>query len=156
MNSPNEERVSGDMQRKRVHLVKLCIGVQSVEALAIRQVAKSQASGLKRPEHLTRMRPKRTAELLNDGSLFWVIRGSILARQKILALETRECRDQITRCAIVLDNQIIRTSPSPRRAFQGWRYLDPESAPKDINHSTIRDDFLPNHVAVQLDRLGVI
>ena len=78
------------------------------------------------------MWPKRSAELIAGGSLYWVIKGRVLARQRILALEPRRGADGIERCAIRLDPEVVRTLPQPRRPFQGWRYLRPEDAPPDL------------------------
>ena len=150
---PNEcQQPAGDC----VHLVKLCVGAESVESLAEWQAARIRSGAFEWPEHVTRMRPRRAAEILNGGSLYWVIRGLILARQRILALEPRQGADQIVRCAIVMDRQIVRTRAVPRRPFQGWRYLESQSAPPDIRSPAARDDMLPHEVAVQLDRFGVV
>ena len=78
------------------------------------------------------MWPKRGDELLAGGSLYWVFRGLVLARQRILGLEPRDGADGIGRCAIRLDPEVVRTAPQPRRPFQGWRYLRPEDAPRDL------------------------
>lgn len=85
-----------------------------------------------RPVHVTRSRPKRAGALLDGGSLYWVFRGLMLARQRIEALEPVEGPDGVTRCAIVLDPVIRRIEPVPRRPFQGWRYLEAKDAPADI------------------------
>ena len=78
------------------------------------------------------MWPKRADELLAGGSLYWVFHGLVLARQRILGLEPRRGGDGIERCAIRLDPEVVRTLPQPRRPFQGWRYLRPEDAPRDL------------------------
>ena len=145
---PNETRP--------VHLLKLCVGIDSVETLCIRQAERIQSGLYSTPEHITRMRPKRQEELLNGGSLYWVIRGLILARQKILALETRKGQDQITRCAIVLDRRLFLTRATPRRAFRGWRYLEPDKAPDDIREFIVGEKTLPKRMEMELNRLGVI
>lgn len=119
-----------------VHLVKLSAGTQSVDDLkdrikrSIRARNASQKSA--RHVHVTRMRPKREAEILDGGSIYWVIKGFILARQTVVGLERRTGSDQVERTAIVMDPKIILTEPTPRRAFQGWRYLPVDDAPADL------------------------
>ena len=110
-----------------LNLIKLCVGVDTVEDLeAYRQADIERARGTKGPavsRHVTRMTPKRAEELLDGGSLYWVIKRVIQARQRILSLDEVIGKDGIKRCAIVMDAEIIRTMPAPRRPFQGWRYL---------------------------------
>ncbi|MCY3879932.1 MAG: DUF1489 domain-containing protein [Rhodobacteraceae bacterium] len=139
-----------------VNLVKLCVGAESVESLQRWQDERIAAGVWTRPEHVTRMRPKRAAEILNGGSLYWVIHGLILARQRIVGLEPRLGGDNITRCAIVMDRRIVRTAAVPRRPFQGWRYLPLNSSPPDLTSGTARDDALPEKVANELAWIGVI
>ncbi len=119
-----------------LHLVKLCAGADSVEDLAARidhRSSVNEAAGLGRiHDHLTRMHPRREAELRDGGSIYWVIKGSIQARQAILGFERRTGTDDIERTAILLDPDYVLTEPQPRRAFQGWRYLPGEDAPKDL------------------------
>lgn len=109
--------------------MKLCVGADSVEDLAAWQ--KGQIKARKRPVCGTRMWPKRVDEVLAGGSLYWVIKGAIVVRQRIVAIE--EVRDDHgLRCGLWLDPQLVRTAPQPRRAFQGWRYLKPSEAPADL------------------------
>ncbi len=122
-----------------LHLIKLAAGAENLDELRARvrrRVAASKAAG--RPEcaeHLTRMFPRRREELLDGGSLYWVVRGAVLVRQRILDLARRPCDDGIERCAIVLAPDLVETAAQPRRAFQGWRYLKPEEAPADLKMS---------------------
>ena len=115
-----------------IHLVKLCVGADGVEDLARWQRSAAARGPDGHPVHVTRMWPKREAELLAGGSLYWVFRGVILARQRVLRLDPVQRAEGPTRCALVLDPQIIRTEPAPRRPFQGWRYLAPDEAPRDL------------------------
>lgn len=140
---------------KHVHLLKLCVGAEKVEDLeAWQATARARgADGL--PVHVTRMWPRRAAELLNGGSLYWVFKGVILARQRIVRLEERRGQDGILRCAIVLDPEITRTEGAPRRPFQGWRYLNPADAPRDLSPTRNADDTLPPELAAALAQLGV-
>jgi hypothetical protein len=142
-----------------VHLLKLCVGADAVEDLAAWQadrMAERRAAGLEpHAFHVTRMWPKRADELAAGGSLYWVIRGVILARQRILGLEPRRGDDAIERCAIRLDPEIVRTRPQPRRPFQGWRYLRPEDAPGDLARGAATQDLPPDLVA-GLAEIGVL
>ncbi|MER5171002.1 DUF1489 domain-containing protein [Thioclava sp. GXIMD2076] len=134
------------------HLIKLCVGAEKVEDLANWQEARF---GTGPAEHVTRMWPKRAEEVLEGGSLYWVFKGAVLARQKVIGLEERVGADGITRCAIVLDREIIRTEALTRRPFQGWRYLKPEDAPKDLPAGRTREDPLPRELMSALAELGL-
>lgn len=144
------------MAAEFVNLVKLCVGAESVESLASWQSRLLASGAVKEVEHVTRMRPRRAAELLNGGSLYWVIRGLILARQRILRLDQRQGADGIMRCAVILDRQIVRTAAVPRGPFQGWRYLEPGASPPDLPGITSRDDALPDRIANEVAAIGVI
>jgi hypothetical protein len=142
----------------RLHLIKLCVGIDSVEDLIAwraRAQAKDRAEGRAEvSEHVTRMWPKRADEILDGGSLFWVIKGLVLVRQRITGFTARTGSDGIRRCAINFDPNLTRTVPQPRRAFQGWRYLRPEDAPRDLIGPGVSD--LPLNLAADLARIGVI
>jgi len=139
------------------HLVKLCVGVDSVEHLeALRADRRTQrrAVGIRdNPVHVTRMTPRRSAEVLRGGSLFWVIKGSILVRSPILALESVTGEDGIKRCRMVFDHPLVPTEIQPRRPFQGWRYLSEEDAPRDLD-PTMADKGLPRELEAELRKLG--
>ena len=101
------------------------------------------------------MWPKRAEEVLDGGSLFWVIKGQVLARQRILALEPRQGADGIARCALVLDAQVIRTEAAARRPFQGWRYLAAEESPRDLPKGRALETALPANLAQALAEIGL-
>ena len=101
------------------------------------------------------MWPKRADEVLNGGSLYWVFKGMVLARQRILRLDARQGAYGVLRCALVLDPAVIRTEPQPRRPFQGWRYLAPDDAPRDLRRSGPREEALPPALAAALAEIGV-
>jgi hypothetical protein len=101
------------------------------------------------------MWPKRADAILNGGSLYWVFKGVILARQRILGLEERVGGDGIARCAIVLDAEVIRTEGAPRRPFQGWRYLLAQDAPRDLPKGRAREETLPAPLARALAEIGL-
>ncbi len=139
-----------------IHLVKLCVGANAVEDLERWQAARAKGKPDYQPRHVTRMWPRREAELLNGGALYWVFKGLILARQKVLRLEEVIGEDGIRRCGIVMDREVIRTSPAPRRPFQGWRYLAPEDAPADLPQNRAGDDSLPAHLSGELAAIGIL
>jgi len=138
-----------------VNLVKLCDGAERVEDLVDwqRSARASGPDGL--PRHVTRMWPRREAEIVAGGSLYWVFKGLILARQRILRLDEVMGADGITRCGIVLDPTVIRTEAMPRRPFQGWRYFRPEDAPRDLPEGREREDSLPPTLMAALAEIGV-
>ncbi|MGH7025286.1 MAG: DUF1489 family protein [Caulobacteraceae bacterium] len=112
-----------------LHLIKLCVGCDSVDELLAwrRDSAMPGEPWIMR----TRQTPKRAAELVDGGSLYRVYRGQILSRQRILAIRTIG-DGPVSRCEVTLDEAVARTVPTPRRAFQGWRYLSPADAPADL------------------------
>lgn len=112
-----------------LHLVKLCVGVSAIDELE--QWIVDCREGRDSLDHTTRMFPRRKDEL-RGGSLYWVIRGLILCRQPIAGLTPVRGKDGIERCRIDFKPAIIPVRPVPRRAFQGWRYLEAEDAPPDL------------------------
>jgi hypothetical protein len=102
------------------------------------------------------MWPKREAELLDGGSVFWVIKGVMLCRQRLLRLDEVVGGDGIARCALILDPELIRVTPTPRRPFQGWRYLPAAEAPRDLGHWDAGEEELPPRLSVALAEFGVV
>ncbi|MGF1503034.1 MAG: DUF1489 family protein [Paracoccaceae bacterium] len=145
--------------RPRLHLVKLCVGAESIADLAAWQARPEaqavMASGGRRPVHVTRMWPRRADELLSGGSLFWVIRGAIAVRQRIAALEPVTDADGIGRCAILLDPTLVQVAARPKRPFQGWRYLKVEDAPPDLGSVEGEDGGLPADLREAMQRFGL-
>lgn len=149
-----------------LHLLKLAVGIESVAHLARVQKARRaerRANGEGAGTyHFTRNFPRQADEVLDGGSLYWVIRGEIVARQRILAFEERiRPGKRRRRCAIKLAAEIVRTVPSPHRAIQGWRYLRPEDAPPDLKDAPAGSrakgtDKLPAGMARELRELGLI
>jgi hypothetical protein len=138
-----------------VNILKLCVGADNVEDLADWQSSNAHHWPAGRAVHVTRMWPKREAEVLAGGSLYWVIKGVILARQRIVGLERVQGGDGIDRCALILDAAILRTEAAPRRPFQGWRYLNPEESPRDLPKGREKDDALPPSLAQALAEIGL-
>ncbi len=141
---------------KITHLIKLSAGTESVDTLAAWQ-GSAQAKGPDGlPRHVTRMWPKREAEIINGGSIYWVIKGMIQCRQRVLRLDEVTGHDGIRRCAIVLDPELVRVNMAPRRPFQGWRYLPADDAPPDMTQSRQNEDTLPPELAGALADIGVL
>ncbi|MEL6479262.1 MAG: DUF1489 domain-containing protein [Pseudomonadota bacterium] len=144
----------------KLHLIKLSVGSDSIESLSDWQTGRSawrRAQGLDpRPRHVTRMWPRREAELLEGGSIFWVVAGIVLVRQRIEALEEVIGEDGIRRCAIVLNPELIRVVPRPKKPFQGWRYLTPADAPPDLTGAAVEEADLPPGLREELTAFGVI
>ncbi len=142
-----------------LHLIKLCVGADSIEDLrewVSQRSLTAMAAGLEpHSVHTTRMIPKRMEELLDGGSLYWVIKGQVQARQKLLDIRTFTGGDGITRCDLVLGPEVIETSPAPKRPFQGWRYLKDEEAPRDLGGSGLADD-MPSDLRRELAELGLL
>ena len=142
-----------------VNLIKLCVGVSDVTQLIqeherlVKQALKRKTKKPVEDHHWTRMRPKRDEEVLDGGSLFWVIRGTIRVRHRILRLDDVTDADGQEYCAIIYDPKVILVEPRPRRAFQGWRYLDPAEAPADIDSDT-DVSAMPTDLAARLRELG--
>ena len=138
-----------------LHLLKLSVGTDSVEDLADWQDSQKARWPKGCAVHVTRMWPKREGELLEGGSIYWIIKGVMLCRQRLVGLERVDGADGITRCAMVMDREIIRTESAPRRPFQGWRYLTPEDAPRDLVKGRENDDALPEELARALADIGL-
>jgi hypothetical protein len=140
-----------------LHLIKLCVGADSIEDLAAWQ-KKKLAERRKNGEaaetfHVTRMTPKRADELLDGGSLYWVIKGQIAVRQRLVGLKPVVKNGQ-PHCALVLDAKLVPTARRTHRAFQGWRYLTPKDAPRDLRKG--EKDALPDALHAELAELGLI
>lgn len=142
----------------KLHIVKLCVGATSIEDLAQWQEERFRARTARgeaaRIYHATLQTPKRQAEL-EGGSLYWVIKGVILCRQRLIRLEERRGDDGILRCALVMDREVIRTEAAPRRPFQGWRYMQGKDAPRDLAKARGGDDSIPVELARALAEIGL-
>ncbi len=139
-----------------VHLIKLSVGTENIDDLAAWQATKRAQTPEGLPRHVTRMWPKREAEILNGGSIYWVIKGVIQCRQKVVRLDEYIGQDGIRRCAIVLDPVLVRTQTSLKRPFQGWRYLSFQDAPPDLPAGRAAEDPLPVELNRALAEIGVL
>lgn len=140
---------------EQLNLLKLSVGTSTVEDLAEWQHSQRAHWPKDTAVHVTRMWPKRAPEVLNGGSIYWVIKGLILCRQRVIGLEQVTGADGIARCAMLLDTTLIRTESAPRRPFQGWRYLDPKDAPRDLPQGRATEEALPHALAQALAEIGL-
>jgi hypothetical protein len=144
-----------------IHLVKLAVGCESVKELKLRVTERVQTAkkrGLPPHHiHITRMMPKRADELLAGGSLYWVIRGEIAAREKIIGIEPFRDRDGIGRCRLVMQPKVVAVLPRPMRAFQGWRYFTEDAAPPDLGKAAAASvASMPEPMRRELRDLGLL
>ncbi|MEM7427211.1 MAG: DUF1489 domain-containing protein [Pseudomonadota bacterium] len=136
-----------------VNHIKLSVGSESIETLEEWQEHRLSQEG--KLFHTTRMRPKRREEVLSGGSIYWVIKGMVLCRQKITDLEEFVDAENISRCRIILDPELVPVRPVPRRAFQGWRYFEPADAPPDLPRNA-KLNGIPAQMRQDLTELGLI
>src|SRR5579862_8192558 len=143
-----------------LHLIKLCVGADSVRDLEdwIKQKLKAKRKAGERAEHIhrTRMVPKRAAELTDGGSLYWVIRGEVMCRQRIRAVRPFRDKDGIGRCGLVLEPKVVLVAPRPFRAFQGCRYLKSADAPPDLDRAAPGAAAMPEKLRRELRELGLM
>jgi hypothetical protein len=143
-----------------LHLIKLSVGTDSVADLEgwIQKKLKEKKRRGQKPEriHTTRMVPKRADELIDGGSIFWVIRGQISCRERILAIRPFTDKDGIGRCRLVLDPKCVLVEPRPRSAFQGWRYLEAKEAPRDLSRAAPGAAKMPEQMRRELRELGLL
>ena len=143
-----------------LHLIKLSVGTDSVQDLEdwIKQKLKEKKRRGQKPEriHTTRMVPKRADDLLDGGSIFWVIRGQIMCRERLLDIRPFVDKDGIGRCRLVLDPKCVLVEPRPYRAFQGWRYLDDKDAPRDLSRVAPGAAAMPEPLRRELRELGLL
>ncbi|MGD9867971.1 MAG: DUF1489 family protein [Hyphomicrobiales bacterium] len=143
-----------------LHLIKLSVGTEGIADLAHWQEQRIAMlrKACKAPDlyHRTRQMPRRSVELLNGGSIYWVIKGVVLARQKLLDFRAVTGDDGVPRCDIILEPGLIPTRPQPRRAFQGWRYLKPDDAPPDLGKGANGLADLPEEMRSELMELGLL
>ena len=143
-----------------LHLIKLCVGCDSVADLEdwIKKKKKEKKRRGQKSEHIhtTRMVPKRAAELTDGGSLYWVIRGQVACRERILDIRPFIDKDGIGRCRVVLDGKVVLVEPRPRGAFQGWRYLEAKEAPRDLSRAAPGAARMPEAMRRELQELGLL
>lgn len=140
-----------------LNLQKLCVGCDSAEELAAwigESLSRKRAAGQPSEQtHTTRMMPSRRAEILDGGSIFWVMAGTMRVRQRVLDLRRVTGEDGITRCQLLLEPVLVPVEPAVRRPFQGWRYLSQTDAPRDLASGAHTD--LPPLLIQELRMLGL-
>ena len=145
-----------------LHLIKLCVGTDSIEDLADWQrerLRQRRQAGEKRPRlfHRTFQMPKRREELLAGGSLYWVIKGIVQVRQPLIDIIEGSKDDGTPCCLLILKNELIAVRPTPRRAFQGWRYLNADEAPPDLKRNLANGiTEMPPGMRKRLAELGLL
>ncbi|WP_281826115.1 DUF1489 family protein [Jannaschia rubra] len=139
-----------------INLIKLSVGSETIEGLTAWQADRRAKAADGNPRHVTRMWPKRGDEVLDGGSIYWVIKGAILCRQLILRFDEVVRDDGIRRCGLILRPGLIPVVPVPKRPFQGWRYLNPEDAPADMDPARAAEARLPAELSVALAEIGVL
>lgn len=135
-----------------IHMVKLCVGADSIDDMIDWQTR--QMRTLPNPVHHTRMFPKRAAEMLNGGSIYWVVKRAIRFRQRIIDIRKVDDHDGRSLCELHFDPELIQTYAQPKRPFQGWRYLKPTDAPRDLKSGEAAAD-IPADLDEALKKAGV-
>lgn len=143
-----------------LNILKLCVGADSIEDLeawvASRLDERRRQGQPIEHWHITRMMPTRGPEIVDGGSLYWVIKGNVQCRQLITEIRPFTDNEGIKRCKLVLDPEIVRTDWQPRRAFQGWRYLKHADAPADLGKGKAGFAEMPPKLRLELAELGLL
>ena len=134
-----------------LHLLKLAVGVDNVDHL--RRIRAERAAERGGNWVYTRNRPRRAAEVLAGGSIFWVIRGHIRVRQLVAGFRSERDANGRRYCLIEVDDDLVPTWDRAWRPFQGWRYLAPENAPADRSDTA---EPPADHMLAELRALGLI
>ncbi len=140
-----------------LHLIKLAVGVSDLAHLKTLQAARRKQRGMApRTPHwvFTRNTPKRSADLLDGGSLYWIIKGVMRCRQQLVGFEDDVDDEGRKYCRIKVKRTIVPTAPVAFKAFQGWRYMEDERAPPDLSRGDTAD--MPADMAAELKRLGLL
>ena len=136
-----------------LHILKLCVGVSDIS-----QLAEWQRQRLRTAEkiwHITRMLPRRADEIVSGGSLYWVIKGMVAVRRRIVEIGPFKDEDGISRCKFIFDEELVPVRPQPRRPFQGWRYLTEDDAPLDLPKGAAAHE-MPEKMRNELAELGLL
>lgn len=144
-----------------LHLIKLAVGCDSVKELkewVAERMQTAKKKGLpQRHVHITRMVPKRDSEILAGGSLYWVIKGEIAAREKIIGIEPFRDKDGIGRCRIVMQPKVISVSPRPMRPFRAGAISPTIPVPADLGKSAAGSiAAMPEPMRRELRDLGLL
>jgi hypothetical protein len=142
-----------------LHIRRLAVGTESIENLAAfqaRRLAGEKQAGRDKLYTYTRMVPRRAKELVDGGSLYWVIKGYIRVRQEILGVIEGHDEEGRRMCKLHLSPELVPTELMPQKAFQGWRYFKTEDAPADLKKGSKTDAALPDDMATELRELGLL
>lgn len=145
-----------------IHIIKLCVGADSIDDLAewqkSRRALHKRLYGSEEFWHTTRMVPKRQPDVLDGGSIYWVIKGVIQVRQRITGFGEGTKEDGTSCCLIKLDPTLVPVRPVPRKPFQGWRYLSVDDAPPDLPPGSRHDELakMPPKMRQELAELGLL
>ncbi|MET0606253.1 MAG: DUF1489 family protein [Beijerinckiaceae bacterium] len=144
-----------------LHLIKLCVGAESIadleEWIALRLAEMKRRKQKPEQLHTTRMVPRRLDLANPGGSLFWVIKGQVSARQRLLEVRPFTDDQGIGRCHLALDSRVVAVEPRPCRPFQGWRYLEDKEAPRDLTAKTAGQIAeMPEELRRELAGLGLL
>ncbi len=140
-----------------MHIIKLCVGVEDVDHLVELQKARLKREGVL--IHVTRNTPKKALEILNGGSIYWVIKKFVRVRQRLIGIERGVNSEGRPSCALQLDPSLVKTELKEFRAFQGWRYFKPEECPPDLDKNVGLSESapaLPAEMAEELRSLGLL
>ncbi len=146
------------------NLIRTAVGIGSLAELAEVQEhfrTMTSAEGRKAVIVTTRNKPTRENDLLNGGSVYWIIRNVIRARQAVIDIQVAQDEEGRNFCQIFLDPTIMLVHPVDHRAIQGWRYLPPERAPADAGRydasaDTGESDNIPPEMESELKALGLL
>ena len=143
-----------------LNIIKLAVGIEDIDHLSAvqeRKLAdeKAKCGKAARLWHRTRHAPRRAEELLDGGSMYWVIKGRVAARQRLIGFEKKTDEEGRKLCFIQLDPELVPTASQRHRAFQGWRYLKADDAPPDQPERQGEEDF-PPEMAAELRELGLL
>jgi len=139
-----------------LHLTKLAVGIDDIRHL--RQVQARRLATEPPLCHRTRHFPRRAAEIVAGGSLYWVIAGAMIVRQLVLAIEHDRRPDGSACAAFVLDPVLVPVAGRPTKPFQGWRYLAGDAAPPDLKSGAAArgEAKLPPQLRAELRALGLL
>ena len=151
----------GKKDKMSLNIIKLAVGIRDINHLKKVQETRHKTSelmidGIKQLFHMTRNTPKRSNEILKGGSIFWVIRGVVQIRQPIIGIKKMKNELGKPVCAIILEQNLIRTIPKIVRAFQGWRYLSSKESPTDLQDKSSSNSSLPAEMVKELKVLGLL
>ena len=139
-----------------LHLIKMAVGAADIDQVAEFQRGRQFIrDGRTVVPAYTRRKPRRPDEVTDGGSIYWVIKGQVRCRQQVLDFEMVEGEEGKSWCRMILDPTLVPTLPQAKKPFQGWRYLEPDAAPRDLGEAGTGDE-LPPHLLAELRELGLV